>query len=172
MEGASNLDILWARFSAGADRSVRKISIFVAMKKLNGQIWLIIPILGIVLMVMAIRRNPTDAIQKLELMRHDMSVALSNGGVLIIGSRNSKYGSAYLYNGIDAKTWTSSLADKYDQAFLSLGWKRISYEGEEILCKERIVAKVHRNLEHGEGKSFYGINMTYNALTIQRCGRS
>jgi hypothetical protein len=142
------------------------------MKKiLDKRVGIAIAIAGVVFMIVAIKNNPTDTAQKLAIMRHDMSVILINGGVVAIESDNSKFGSAYLYAGIDSKTWTSVLADKYYGGLRALGWREVNYEGEFLLCKEGIRANVQRDIEYGEGKAVYGINMTYNALTIRRCGK-
>lgn len=140
------------------------------MKTLEKRAGIGIAIVAIVFMFLAIKNNPTDTAQKFEIMRHDMTSILKSGGVISSESHGSKYGSAYLYTGIDAKTWTSDLANKYERGLRALGWRDISYQGEVLLCKQGIRADVQRNVEYGEGKALYGINMTYNALTIRRCG--
>jgi hypothetical protein len=140
-----------------------------AMKKLDKRVGAAFAAAGIVFMILAIRNNPTDTAEKLEIMRHDIKGILANGGVVATESYNSKFGSAYLYTGIDAKSWSPTLADSYNNGFLLLGWKRRDFEGGVLLCKGGISAKVSRDIEYGEGKAVYGINMTYNALTIRRC---
>jgi hypothetical protein len=137
---------------------------------LDKRIGIAIAIAGVVFLIIAIKNNPGDTAQKLATMRHNMNVILINGGDVAIESNNSKFGSAYLYAGIDSKTWSSILADKYYGGLRALGWREVNYEGETFLCKEGIRANVQRDIEYGEGKAVYGINMTYNALSIHRCG--
>lgn len=139
------------------------------MKKINPKIGIVIALLALVFMISAIKNNPTDAAPKLHIMRDDMEEVLKNGGVVVMNSYNSKYGSAYLYVGIDAKTWTPDLAKKYSESLSDLGWKRSNFDGNVSFCKYGINAEVQRNVEYGESKAVYGINMTYNALTIRRC---
>lgn len=139
------------------------------MKIINKRIGIFIVPLAVAFLVIAIRSNPTDTAQKFEIMRHDMDAILASGGSVITSAHNSKYGSAYLYVGIDASTWTPMLADKYDDHLLALGWKKTNIEGDGLLCKDGINARVNRNMERNEGKSVYGIVMTYNALTIRKC---
>jgi hypothetical protein len=141
------------------------------MKKINGYIGVSFAVVGIVFFLMAIRQNPTDAEQKFLTMRHDMNVILAKGGTVSIESSNSKYASAYLYVGIDAATWSPDLADSYIRGLGALGWMEMNKDGVIFLCKDGISAEVHRNVEYGGGKAMYGINMTYNSLTIRRCTR-
>ena len=128
------------------------------MKKINPKIGIVIALLALVFMISAIKNNPTDAAPKLHIMRDDMEEVLKNGGVVVMNSYNSKYGSTYLY-----------LAKKYSESLSDLGWKRSNFDGNVSFCKYGINAEVQRNVEYGESKAVYGINMTYNALTIRRC---
>jgi hypothetical protein len=130
-----------------------------------------IAIAGAVFMIFAMAGNPTDTVAKLEMMHRDMEVITRSEGSIVMQSHNAKYGSAYLYIGIDPATWTTSLADKYDRGLLALGWKEVSQGGSVFFCKEGVSANVQRSIEYGEGKGMYGINMIYNALTIRRCGK-
>ncbi|WP_144030067.1 hypothetical protein [Burkholderia sp. AU16741] len=137
--------------------------------KLDKNIWIVVAVVGFIFMTLGVRNNPTDGGEKFGIMRRDMDVILMNGGVVAMRSHNYKYGSAYLYVGIDAKTWVPELGDKYSQGLKRIGWREVDSDGVIILCKQGISAEVRRGVEYSEGKAVYGINMTYSALTIRRC---
>ncbi|WP_414447223.1 hypothetical protein AB4851_10995 [Burkholderia sp. 22PA0099] len=111
------------------------------MKKLDRRVGVVIAMSGVIFMAIAIKNNPTDTAKKLHVMRHDVRVILINGGVVVTDSCNSKYGSAYYYAGIDAKSWSPILADSYSKGLLALGWKERGYEGDIFFVKMAFVPK-------------------------------
>lgn len=135
----------------------------------NTPVQIFIAISGLVFMIFAAMKNSRDEVGKLKIMESDMDLILGVGGVVAMRSQNYKYGSAYLYVGIDAKTWSTELMSKYTQELRDVGWVEVDSDGESILCKQGISAEVNGDVEYGDGVGMYGIAMTYNALTIKKC---
>ncbi|MCA8105549.1 MULTISPECIES: hypothetical protein [Burkholderia] len=137
--------------------------------KFDKRVWMVVAVIVFIVVIYGLRNNPVDGQEKLDVMRRDMDVILMNGGVVAVRSQSYKYGAAYLYVGVDAKSWSPELADKYSRGLVDIGWREVNSDEVVILCKKGISAEVQRGMERGDGKAVYGINMTYNALTIRRC---
>ncbi|WP_213234114.1 hypothetical protein [Caballeronia sp. NK8] len=139
------------------------------LENINKRLGIVFAVIGVFALLFSFKKNPTDTGKQLQFMGHDMEIVLKNGGRIVDRDQNSKYGSAFIFVTIDAKSWSPSLADSYTITLRSLGWKEKRYENQDLICKDGVVAKIDRNMGFNEGKGAYGVSMSYNALTIQQC---
>jgi hypothetical protein len=112
-----------------------------------------------------------DMNSKFGMMKNDMDALLGEGGSVLRSDGNIKYGNAVLVRIISDEGWSTALLRNYQKTLEVRGWKRI--EDDEILyCKNGIQATLKPNDGVLDGKGVNYIGMTYNALTIKRCGKA
>jgi hypothetical protein len=128
---------------------------------------------GILAFIFALVRNPgmVDMNSKFGMMKNDMDALLGEGGSVLRSDGNIKYGNAVLVRIISDEGWSTALLRNYQKTLEVRGWKRI--EDDEIFyCKNGIQATLKPNDGVLDGKGVNYIGMTYNALTIKRCGKA
>lgn len=130
----------------------------------------VVAVSGVAALIYALANNPTDTSEKMKFMSRDMDALIAKGGRVVYQTRNSKYGSALIYEAIDAKTWTPQLEEDYVTTLKFMGWAALDASNGD-LCKDGVVAEIEKDLRFPDGKTAVGISMTYNASTIRRCAR-